>query len=147
MKATFVNQYLSGKHGDPDRRNMFLYYLTGTPVELAAYRAVKEEQGFYATDDKGRPLWHSTSFIGNSRVVSLSPEGYIRSENSLPAKLNSVLSKLPDGPLKDAVAGQAGKMLLDDMLGINVIPATAAAEPAAEPAPEPTESSEQLGHE
>lgn len=76
MEGTFVRSYVSKKGNDT-----FVYTVTGTPAEIAAYKTAQGEN--YRADDKGAPLFFTTRVGASPRVKLITTQaGNVIIDNS-----------------------------------------------------------------
>lgn len=111
MKATFANRDFVRNN-----RTFFVYYLTGTPEELAHYKAIKGEYYREGTDasrpnEFGQPLWFSLDYHGEECIAKISKNNNLYADNSEMRKMASI-AKQYGANLGDAIANQLASQLL-----------------------------------
>jgi len=106
MRATFLQEYRS----KATKNLVYLYEVTGTAAELAAY---EEAQGvhFRTSKETGKPLFYHWEFAGNSPNLLISKSGKVFPDMSEFNKMAS-LAKQFGGNLGQELAKEAARMLL-----------------------------------
>lgn len=111
MKATFANRDFIRNN-----RTFFVYILSGTPEELAQYKAIKGE--YYREGDNaskpeefGKPLWFALDYYGEECIAKISKNNNVYADTSEMRKMAS-LAKQYGANLGDAIAQQLASQLL-----------------------------------
>lgn len=132
LKASFTRSYVTTNKHD-QKTDMFVYRVTGTPAELAAFEEAQGE--FYRADPDGTPVWISPKGYGSTTPLVILPATEDRparviADTSNITMASSLLQRYAGTPIGDALAQQIATSLL-----ANTAP-VAAPVPAPEP---PTE--------
>jgi len=124
MKAKLSNYYRSAKTGQP----VFVYVVTGTPEELAAYKAAKGT--YYREDKDGNVLHFATRALSNNRneqvVLNITTNGNIVADD-----LNKVLAQ--NATLEDYILREQARVMAAQALARGGVQSVAMLQ--AQPAP------------
>lgn len=127
MKAKLASYYRSSKTGQP----VFVYHVTGTPEELAAYEAAKG--AFFRKDDKGNILHFATRALSNNRneavTLSITTNGNIVVDD-----LNKVLDQ--NAKLEDYIMREQAKIMAAQALARSGVRGLALMQAQPQPAAE-----------
>lgn len=124
LKAKLNSYYRSAKTGQP----VFVYFVTGTPEELAAYKESKKQ--YYREDKDGNVLHFANRALSNNRnesvALTITTNGNIVADD-----LNKVLSQ--NDKLEDYILREQAKVMALQALGRSGI--RGVAEMTAQPLP------------
>ena len=104
MKASYESQYVS-KNGN----TTFVYRVSGSKEELAAYKKAKGE--YHTTAEDGTPLFFTTRFVGDNADLIITSTGNVVADMSKFRKAESMVEQI-GGKLGDALAKELARELL-----------------------------------
>ena len=113
--SAYLKHYLSKPNEQGFRTKMFLYEVGGfSKEELAVYKENKGDH--YEEGDSGNPLWHSKNALLVGDKLTITDRGNLFPDDERSARINSILDQMPDGILKDKMAGEFARQETDRIL-------------------------------
>lgn len=113
LQATFERSYVTvNKHGV--KTPMFVYRVSGTPEELAAFEQAQGE--FYRTDSDGTPVWITPRGQGQSATLIIleateDRPARVVADTSAIAMASSLMEQYKGTAIADALARQIAEVL------------------------------------
>ena len=131
LKAKFSNCYRS-KAGN----TVFVYHVSGTPDNMAAYKAAAGDN--LRVDEVSKAvLYFTTNWNGNNIDLVITSNNNIVTDTSATDKLVAVVNK-SSGILQDKLAGLVAAHILGGLIGTPAVATAPVEVPAETPAPVPT---------
>lgn len=86
LRAQFKSNYRSAKGN-----TVFVYTVTGSATELAAYKTAKGD--FYRKSDTDVPLLYTTSYNGDNLNLIITQNNKVVADNSSTEKMNAIVNQ------------------------------------------------------
>lgn len=120
---------IDGNYRSKNGHDVFRYLVSGTPAELAAYKAAVEEDGdFYREDEKGTPLFFTINYSGDVVNLIITTNGNVVADNSDIVKLESMVAQ-SSGQIQQELAKLAAAKIMSSVFGAIAQPVAVLAQP------------------